>query len=93
MEQYLKQVTHIQECISENMAAKGGGAFYIHDDDITIEKCFFKNDIASYSGGAIEIFYSRSLLVKNRTFERTMVKILTQKKLLAERYVQAIAQI
>ena len=48
--------------------------------NITIKQCLFKENKAVGSGGAIFIAVSRSLLLKNCTFERNMVRNLTRKK-------------
>ena len=48
--------------------------------NITIKQCLFKENKAVGRGGAIFISVSRSLLLKNCTFERNMVRSLTGKK-------------
>ena len=46
------------------------------DTNITIKQCLFKENAATYGGGAIDIFGSRSLLLKNSTFVRNTVTTL-----------------
>ena len=47
--------------------------------NITIKQCLFKENAANYNGGAIDIEFSQSLLLKNSTFVRNTVKTLTGK--------------
>ena len=48
--------------------------------NISIKQCLFKENKAVGSGGAIFVAVSRSLLLKNCTFESNMVRNLTRKK-------------
>ena len=59
-----------------------GGAISATDagTNITIKQCLFKENKAVGSGGAIFIAVSRSLLLKNCTFESNMVRNITRKK-------------
>ena len=59
-----------QNTLGEAIIAFGAGT------NVTIKQCLFKENAATYSGGAIATFRLRSLLLKNSTFVRNTVKAL-----------------
>ena len=73
----------LQTCTFHNNTINGqygiGGALYISDSNITVLHCLFKENTATYSGGAIAMQKTRGSFV-NCTFERNSAKSLLNKK-------------
>ena len=72
----------LQTCTFHNNTKNGqygiGGALYISDSNITMLHCLFKENTATYSGGAIAMQITRGSFV-NCTFERNSLKGLSDK--------------
>ena len=73
----------LQTCTFHNNTINGqygiGGALYISDSNITVLHCLFKENTATYSGGAIAMQKTRGSFV-NCTFESNSAKSLLNKK-------------
>ena len=73
----------LQTCTFHNNTINGqygiGGALYISNSNITVQQSLFKQNTATYSGGAIHIQKTRGSFV-NCTFERNSAKSLLNKK-------------
>ena len=75
---YLQSTESIfQNCTFHNNTVNGqygsGGALYVSNSDITVQQSLFKENTATYSGGAIQMEKTRSSFV-NCTFERNSVQ-------------------
>ena len=72
----------LQTCTFHNNTINGqygiGGALYISNSNITVLHCLFKENTATYSGGAIIMLKTRGSFV-NCTFERNSAKSLPHK--------------
>ena len=72
-----------QTCTFHNNTINGqygiGGALHISNSNITVLHCLFKENTATYSGGAIIMLRTRGSFV-NCTFERNSAKSLLHKK-------------
>ena len=73
----------LQTCTFHNSTINGqygiGGALYISNSNMTVLQCLFKENTATYSGGAIIMLKTRGSFV-NCTFERNSAKGLPHKK-------------
>ena len=73
----------LQTCTFHNNTINGqygiGGALYISNSNITVLQCLFKENTATFSGGAIIMLKTRGSFV-NCTFERNSAKGLPDKK-------------
>ena len=72
----------LQSCTFHNNTINSqygiGGALYISDSNITVLHCLFKENTATYSGGAIAVQKTRGSFV-NCTFEKNSLKGLSDK--------------